>query len=126
MASSEIQIPSEDSSDLSGGGRVAVLVQGIMERIRSEDEDDRIQAAREIRRLTKTSAKHRRYLSESIEPLVSMLRYGSPESGEAAMLGLLNLAVRDERYDLCFSRVIKIAFFACNTVSRMNFLLVSN
>ncbi|CAL9052669.1 U-box domain-containing protein 4 [Musa acuminata AAA Group] len=97
MASSEIQIPSEDSSDLSGGGRVAVLVQGIMERIRSEDEDDRIQAAREIRRLTKTSAKHRRYLSESIEPLVSMLRYGSPESGEAAMLGLLNLAVRDER-----------------------------
>ncbi|RWW15530.1 hypothetical protein GW17_00020622 [Ensete ventricosum] len=105
MASSEIQIHREDcTSDLGGGGRVAVLVQGIMERIGSEDEDDRIQAAREIRRMTKTSAKHRRYLSESIEPLVSMLRYGSPECGEAAMLGLLNLAVRDERYDLCFSR----------------------
>ncbi|RRT70554.1 hypothetical protein B296_00015003 [Ensete ventricosum] len=98
MASSEIQIHREDcTSDLGGGGRVAVLVQGIMERIGSEDEDDRIQAAREIRRMTKTSAKHRRYLSESIEPLVSMLRYGSPECGEAAMLGLLNLAVRDER-----------------------------
>ncbi|WOL12499.1 U-box domain-containing protein 4-like [Canna indica] len=97
MESSNIGIYGEDSIDVRGGDVGSVLVQGIMERIQSEDEEDRVQAAREIRRLTKTSATHRRYLYPSIEPLVSMLRSGSSGSGEAAMLGLLNLAVKDER-----------------------------
>ncbi|KAJ0985721.1 hypothetical protein J5N97_004077 [Dioscorea zingiberensis] len=85
----------EVSSD-SSAARAAAL-QAIMEGISSGDENLRIEAAREIRRLTKTSTKHRRQLSGAIEPLVSMLRDGGRECGEAAILALLNLAVKDER-----------------------------
>ncbi|RRT34539.1 hypothetical protein B296_00058947 [Ensete ventricosum] len=97
MASSDIG----PAGELVGGGteaeKTAAEMSAIMERIRSEDEESRVQAAGEIRRLTKTSSKHRRQLSDAIEPLVSLLRSGSPESGEAAILALLNLAVGDER-----------------------------
>ncbi|THU46030.1 hypothetical protein C4D60_Mb09t00660 [Musa balbisiana] len=97
MASSDIGLPGE----LVGGGteaeKTAAEMSAIMERIRLEDEESRVQAAREIRRLTKTSSKHRRQLSDAIEPLVSLLRSGIPESGEVAILALLNLAVGDER-----------------------------
>jgi vacuolar protein 8 len=57
----------------------------------------RIQAARDIRKLTKTSHRCRRQLSEAVGPLVSMLRVDSPESHEPALLALLNLAVKDEK-----------------------------
>lgn len=70
--------------------------------IQSDDPDNKLQAAREIRRLTKTSQRCRRQLSEAVNPLVSMLRVrvDSPESypqHEAALLALLNLAVKDEK-----------------------------
>ncbi|KAJ0971950.1 hypothetical protein J5N97_019909 [Dioscorea zingiberensis] len=64
----------------------------------SEDVDRRIGLAREIRQLTKMSTKHRRQLSGAIEPLVLMLRCGEPEATEAAILALINLAIKDERW----------------------------
>ena len=70
----------------------------ILDRIRSDNEENRVQSAKEIRRLTKTSSRNRRLLAGAVEPLVSMLRAESAESNEAAILALLNLAVKDERY----------------------------
>lgn len=63
------------------------------------DVDVRIRAAKEIRRLTKTSAKSRAYLAAAgvIVPLVSMLKSTNLEAKEAAVLALLNLAVGNER-----------------------------
>lgn len=63
------------------------------------DVDVRIRAAKEIRRLTKTSAKSRAYLAAAgvIVPLVSMLKSANLEAKEAAVLALLNLAVGNER-----------------------------
>lgn len=62
--------------------------------------DSRIQAAHEIRKLTKSSAKCRAYFAAAgvIIPLVSMLKSSSSDVKEAALLALLNLAVRNERY----------------------------
>ncbi|XP_064968205.1 U-box domain-containing protein 4-like [Musa acuminata AAA Group] len=98
MASCEIRASGEGSGDCVGEGRVsAAELQGIMDRIRSRVEVQQVQAAFEIRRLTKTSSRNRRHLSAAIEPLVLMLRSGSSQSAEAAILGLLNLAVKDER-----------------------------
>lgn len=57
----------------------------------------RLQAARDIRKLTKTSQRCRRQLSEAVGTLVSMLRVDSVESHEPALLALLNLAVKDEK-----------------------------
>lgn len=61
--------------------------------------DKRLRAAKEIRKLTKTSAKSRAYLAAAgvIIPLVSMLKSSNLEAKEAAMLALLNLAIRNER-----------------------------
>lgn len=84
-------------------------IQRVLSLIRSEDLDSRLFAAKEIRRLTKTSHRCRRHFSQAVEPLVSMLRFDSPESHhEAALLALLNLAVKDEKYvllPLCFSPI---------------------
>ncbi|KAK9115364.1 hypothetical protein Syun_022161 [Stephania yunnanensis] len=65
--------------------------------ITSDDPCSKLQAARDIRRFTKTSHKFRRQFSDAIEPLVSMLRSDSPEFAESALLALLNLAVKDEK-----------------------------
>ncbi|KAK2986723.1 hypothetical protein RJ640_010948 [Escallonia rubra] len=62
----------------------------------SDDVRLRVQAAKEIRRLTKTSQRCRRHFSAAVRPLVDMLRSGSVEANEAALLALLNLAVKDE------------------------------
>lgn len=61
--------------------------------------DSRIHAAHQIRRLTKSSAKCRAYFAAAgvIIPLVSMLKSSSMDVKEAALLALLNLAVRNER-----------------------------
>ncbi|CAI9110590.1 OLC1v1010644C1 [Oldenlandia corymbosa var. corymbosa] len=56
----------------------------------------RVEAAKEIRRLTKTSQRYRRYFSGAVRPLVQMLSYESVEANESALLALLNLAVKDE------------------------------
>ncbi|KAJ8479522.1 hypothetical protein OPV22_023249 [Ensete ventricosum] len=98
MGLSEIQARGEGSGDCGSERRVSLAeLQGIMDRIRYGSEEHKVQAALEIRRLTKTSSRNRRHLSAAIEPLVSMLRFGSSRSSEAAILGLLNLAVKDER-----------------------------
>ena len=73
-------------------------VRRALQLLQSDDPDLKLQAARDIRRLTKTSQRCRRQLSEAVGPLVSMLRVDSPESNEAALLALLNLAVKDEKY----------------------------
>lgn len=91
MASSAGEVSGECSA------AKAAALQGIMEGISSDDVNRRIEAAKEIRRLTRTSTKHRRQLSGSIESLVSMLRAGGRECSEVAILALLNLAVKDER-----------------------------
>ncbi|XP_042500542.1 U-box domain-containing protein 4-like [Macadamia integrifolia] len=92
----------ESGSEFSGNDSgvnsigVPVIVKQILEFIQSDDPNLKIQAAREIRRLTKTSEKHRPYFSGAIERLVAMLRSDSPDCYEAALLALLNLAVKDE------------------------------
>lgn len=69
--------------------------------VQSDDVVSKLEGAREIRRLTKTSQRCRRLLSDSVGPLIAMLRVSdSPESNESALLALLNLAVRDEMYAL--------------------------
>ncbi|KAG0491477.1 hypothetical protein HPP92_004875 [Vanilla planifolia] len=75
----------------------AEALESIVMGVRSEDWEMRVDAAREIRRLTKTSSRHRLQLAGAIEPLVKMLREDKKECGEAAILALLNLAVKDER-----------------------------
>ncbi|KAJ7000417.1 hypothetical protein D5086_008446 [Populus alba] len=66
--------------------------------IQSDDLSLKIEAAKEIRRLTKTSQRCRRQLADAVKPLVCMLRVGDDDSveNESALLALLNLAVKDE------------------------------
>lgn len=66
--------------------------------VQSDEFDSKLQAARDIRRLTKTSRRCRCQLAEAVGPLVSMLQADSLELNEAALLALLNLAVKDETY----------------------------
>lgn len=87
----------ESSPGLSSG--LLWSVNRTLNLVQSEDLDSMLQGAREIRRLTKTSQKCRRLLCYSVVPLISMLRIpDSPEAHEAALLALLNLAVKDETY----------------------------
>ena len=76
----------------------AVAVRRALELLQLNDPVLRVQAARDIRRLTKTSQRCRRQLRQAVAPLVSMLRVDSPEFHEPALLALLNLAVQDETY----------------------------
>uniref|UniRef100_A0A0D6QSP8 U-box domain-containing protein n=1 Tax=Araucaria cunninghamii TaxID=56994 RepID=A0A0D6QSP8_ARACU len=63
------------------------------------EEDVKIRAAKEIRMMTKKSAKSRAHLAAAgvIGPLVEMLRSDNMEAKESAVLALLNLAVKNER-----------------------------
>ncbi|KAI5407374.1 U-box domain-containing protein 4 [Lathyrus oleraceus] len=74
-----------------------IAVRRALQLLKSGLPELRLQAARDIRKLTKTSQRCRRQLSESVGPLVSMLRVDSAESHEPALLALLNLAVKDEK-----------------------------
>jgi hypothetical protein len=91
---------SEFTDNVSNGDELVLAVDSIMDQVRSDDGERRIKAAKEIRRLAKTCSKNRRLFSNAIEPLVDMLRSGRDECSEAAILALLNLGVKDERYDL--------------------------
>ncbi|EAZ10267.1 hypothetical protein OsJ_00102 [Oryza sativa Japonica Group] len=71
----------------------AAALRALVDRVRAGE----VEAAREVRRLTRSSSRHRRKLAAAVEPLVAMLRSPAPDAGEAALLALLNLAVRDER-----------------------------
>ncbi|CAN8260561.1 unnamed protein product [Cochlearia groenlandica] len=93
----ELELP-HTSASVSSSSSTSSSIQRVLGLIRSDDSDSRLFAAREIRRLTKTSHRCRRHFSQTVEPLVSMLRFESPESHhEAALLALLNLAVKDEK-----------------------------
>ncbi|KAA8530645.1 hypothetical protein F0562_005421 [Nyssa sinensis] len=76
--------------------RTPSAVHQTLQLIQSDDPISKIQAAQEIRRLTKTSQRCRRQFSAAVKPLVDMLRSDSVDSNEAALLALLNLAVKDE------------------------------
>lgn len=65
--------------------------------IQSNDPNSKLNAAREIRRLTRTSHRYRRHFSNAVIPLVDMLRSDSLEANQASLLALLNLAVKDEK-----------------------------
>ncbi|KAM7268860.1 hypothetical protein ACFE04_011026 [Oxalis oulophora] len=67
--------------------------------IQSDDHDLKLEGAKEIRRLTKTSQRCRRQLADSINPLVHMLKTNDSVHlyHESALLALLNLAVKDEK-----------------------------
>lgn len=82
--------------------RTPLAVRRALQLLNSGEAELRLQAARDIRRLTKTSQRCRRQLSEAVGPLVSMLRVDSPESHEPALLALLNLAVKDEKWVILF------------------------
>lgn len=75
----------------------ASVVQQIIHQLESQDPQMKIQAAKEIRRLTKTSLKYRRLFASTIDTLVSMLNSDSSDFNEFALLALLNLAVKDEK-----------------------------
>ncbi|XP_027336386.1 U-box domain-containing protein 4 [Abrus precatorius] len=97
--------PSSSSSSYSSDGvsfeteepRTPLAVRRALQLLNSGEPELRLQAARDIRRLTKTSQRCRRQLAEAVGPLVSMLRVDSAESHEHALLALLNLAVKDEK-----------------------------
>ncbi|KAF6145120.1 hypothetical protein GIB67_013471 [Kingdonia uniflora] len=65
----------------------------------SDDLDSQIQAARDIRKLAKTSVRTRSCfaLAGVIKPLISMLNSCNIDAREASLLAILNLAVRNER-----------------------------
>lgn len=88
-----------DADTTSSSSSSSSAVHRALHLVQYDDLDSKLQGAREIRRLTKTSQRCRRLLSDSVQPLVSMLRlHDSPESNESALLALLNLAVKDETY----------------------------
>ncbi|GFZ18893.1 ARM repeat superfamily protein [Actinidia rufa] len=81
--------------------RTISAVQRTLGLIQSDDLYSKVEAAKEIRRLTKTSKRCRRQFSAAVAPLVDMLLSGSAEANEAGLLALLNLAVKDESNKVC-------------------------
>lgn len=105
--------PSSSSSFSSSSSSASSAVHRALHLIQSDDPDLKLEAAREIRRLTKTSQRCRRQLAQAVQPLVLMLR--APDSDhESALLALLNLAVKDEKYFLYFSFSLSLNFFKIN------------
>lgn len=95
--STDTNTEADNSPGLISGSSWAVIQ--ALKLVQSKDLYSKLQGAREIRRLTKTSQRCRRLLSDSVGPLVSMLRtHDSPEAHEASLRALLNLAVKDEKY----------------------------
>ncbi|KAJ6861440.1 hypothetical protein NC651_037506 [Populus alba x Populus x berolinensis] len=91
---------STSSSDTDTPPSSSAAVRRALRLIQSEDLSLKIEAAKDIRRLTKTSQRCRRQLADAVKPLVCMLRVGDDDSvelSESALLALLNLAVKDEK-----------------------------
>ncbi|XP_048230933.1 U-box domain-containing protein 2 [Ricinus communis] len=90
------------SPDTDGTPRMATAASSAVQRalrlVQSDELELKIEGAKDIRKLTKTSQRCRRQLSEAVYSLVSMLYVlGSRDSHESALLALLNLAVQDEK-----------------------------
>ncbi|KAL0332425.1 UNVERIFIED_CONTAM: hypothetical protein Scaly_2144000 [Sesamum calycinum] len=88
--------PDADTDTDASPSSLSSLVTQTLTLLQSDDLSLRVQAAKEIRRLTKTSQRYRRYFSAAVGPLVDMLSCLSAEANEAALAALLNLAVKDE------------------------------
>ena len=71
----------------------------------------RVQAARDIRKLARSSVKARSVFAVDsvVGPLVAMLSSCERDEGESALLALLNLAVRNERYVFLFFMLVVAA-----------------
>lgn len=94
---------STDSYNLAAGTssdndspRTPFAVNETLRLLNSDDLSSKIEAAKQIRRLSKTSQRNRRHFSSAIPQLVDMLRSDLVESTQSALLALLNLAVKDE------------------------------
>ncbi|XP_044469042.1 U-box domain-containing protein 4-like [Mangifera indica] len=97
-ASDNLASSPSSSSDAPSASSSLSPVHRALHFVHSQDSALRLEGAREIRRLTKTSQRCRRQLAAAVNPLVQMLRDHSPESHhESALLALLNLAVKDEK-----------------------------
>ncbi|KAK9091822.1 hypothetical protein Syun_026733 [Stephania yunnanensis] len=81
--------------------RKQALIQDLSQKLNNGDGDleAKIQAAKDIRKLAKSSIKTRSNFAVAgvVQPLVSMLSSSNLDAREAALLALLNLAVRNER-----------------------------
>ena len=75
------------------------LLQELSLKLAGGDPSARIEAARDIRKLARASAKARSAFAVSavVDPLVAMLSSADCQAKESALLALLNLAVRNER-----------------------------
>ncbi|KAG1364303.1 U-box domain-containing protein 14 [Cocos nucifera] len=91
--------PNPSGEEQARDGKKQAQVQELARRLADGDAAARVQAARDIRKLARASAKARSAFAVPavVQPLVSMLPSPDPESREAALLALLNLAVRNER-----------------------------
>lgn len=74
------------------------LVQDLARRLSGGDMSTRVQAAREVRKLARASAKSRSAFAVApvVQPLIAMLPSPDHDAREAALLAILNIAVRNE------------------------------
>ncbi|KAK1315687.1 U-box domain-containing protein 45 [Acorus calamus] len=79
--------------------RKLALVHDLSRSLSHGDPESRVRAARDVRRLARSSARSRSILAAPsvVQPLVSMLLSSDGVVRESALLALLNLAVRNER-----------------------------
>lgn len=91
--------PRQEEEQEARDRRKQALVQELAWKLSHGDAAAQVQAARDIRRLARASAKIRSMfaVADVVHPLVSMLPSPDPEARESALLALLNLAVRNER-----------------------------
>ncbi|XP_038983871.1 U-box domain-containing protein 14 [Phoenix dactylifera] len=91
--------PNPSGEEQAREGKKQAQVQELARRLADGDVAARVQAARDIRKLARASAKARSAFAVPavVQPLVSMLPSPDPEARESALLALLNLAVRNER-----------------------------
>ncbi|XP_042498003.1 U-box domain-containing protein 4 [Macadamia integrifolia] len=89
----------EESSRETWTQKKQTLIQELSWKVINGDLDSKIQAAKDIRKLAKSSVKTRSNLAVAgvIQPLVSMLTSSNLDARQASLLALLNLAVRNER-----------------------------
>ncbi|XP_058112787.1 U-box domain-containing protein 4 [Magnolia sinica] len=103
-SSSSWSSSSSSATDGSWNLKKQTLIQDLARKLINGEDDGngletKIQAARDIRKMAKTSVKTRSIFAVSgvIPPLISMLLSSNHDAREASLLALLNLAVRNER-----------------------------
>lgn len=90
----------EEEEEERWGQRKQALIQEIASKIVNGDLENKIQAARDIRKHARNSSvktRSRFAAAGVIQPLISMLVSSNFDAREASLLALLNLAVRNER-----------------------------